>query len=277
MSFLPTLSDSMSQTSHLAAEPLEYHTISLFGLSIHEDTVLVTFIWLVCIAWVCCVFFKNSLSAIPGRLQVAVEMFIGFFDDIAVGLGGKKMRKYLPFILSFFVFISVSNLIGLLPPIVKIHGIIITMPPTRDLNTTLALALVAFFTFQFVGYKEHGLGYLKHYLHPMSDIMPILPKWSYIVTIPMLAVFFIILNIVEEVSRVLSLTMRLMGNILGEHIVIGVMIGLVLITSAMAPLLAVFVDVMPFALQFMGVLTCIVQAFVFTLLTMSYVASAIEH
>ena len=276
MAMLPSLSEAINETSHLAMEPLEYHNAKILGFDVHGDTVLVTFFWLVLVAFILALIFKRTLSYIPGKLQLGVELFVGFFDDIAVGLCGNKMRKYLPFVLTFFIFIAVSNLLGLFPPIIKIHGIVITMPPTRDLNTTLALALVAFFTFQFIGFKEHGLGYLKHYLHPLPELLPIFPKWSYVISIPVASIFFIFLNVLEECARVLSLTMRLMGNILGEHIVVGVMLGLSLIAFSMSPL-GIFVNVMPFALQFMGILACIIQAFVFTLLTMSYISSAIEH
>lgn len=276
MGIIPSLSEAINETAHLAKEPLEYHNLKIFGFEVHGDTVLVTFFWMVLVALVLALIFRKSISYIPGRLQSALELFIGFFDDIATGLCGPKMRKYLPFLLTFFIFIATCNLIGLIPPIFKIKGIAMTTTPTRDLNTTFALAAVAFLSFQFIGYKEHGISYLKHYLHPLPEFLPILPKWSYPLVLPLLSIFFIILNIIEELSRVLSLTMRLMGNILGEHIVASVMLGLVLIAFSMSPL-GILANVMPFLLQFIGCLASVIQAFVFTLLTMSYVASAIEH
>ena len=205
---------------------------------------------------------------------------------MAVGLGGEKMKKYLPWVLSFFFFIVFSNLWGLLPgiPIKEIGGkhILLSMPPTRDLNTTLALAVLSFFSFQVIGYKEGGIKYLLHYLHPLPAILPGFPKVvQYILFVP-LAIFFITLNIIEELARVLSLTMRLMGNILGEHIVAGVMIGLIYISATFATnmltgvVIAAGTDIFAFILQFMGALTGIIQGFVFTLLTMSYIGSAIN-
>ncbi len=273
---MANMDQAMHTTSELASEPLHYQYKEIFGHSVHWDTIVVTLL-LILAAIIFSGFVRRAISYVPGRLQVALEMFIGFFDDIAINLAGERMRKYLPFVLSFFIFIVVSNLMGLIPPLFKVGGIVLTMPPTRDLNTTLALALVSFFTFQYVGYRENGLAYLKHYLHPLPDLMPIFPKWSYIIVLPVLGAFFITLNIIEELSRVLSLTMRLMGNILGEHIVAGVTVGLVLIAFALWPPLALVADMLPLLLQFIAVLTCVVQAFVFTLLSMSYIATAMEH
>ena len=269
----------------MASEPIEYIYSKVANFDVHFDTVFITWL-LIGIAVIFCIAIGNNFSAIPNRIQVCLEAVYGFFEELAIGLGGEKMKKYLPWILSFFFFVTISNLWGLLPgiPIKEINGkeILLSMPPTRDLNTTLALAVLSFFSFQVIGYKEGGIKYLLHYLHPLPSILPGFPKVvQYILFVP-LAIFFIVLNIIEELARVLSLTMRLMGNILGEHIVAGVMIGLIYIAATFATdfltgvLIAAGTDIFAFVLQFMGALTGVIQGFVFTLLTMSYIGSAIN-
>ena len=269
----------------MASEPIEYIYKNFGDFTTHFDTIFITWI-LIALTIILCIAIGNKFSAIPNRIQVCLEAVYEFFEELAIGLGGEKMKKYLPWVLSFFFFIVLSNLWGLLPglPIKEIDGkhILLSMPPTRDLNTTLALAVLAFFSFQVIGYKEGGIKYLLHYLHPLPAILPGFPKIvQYILFVP-LAIFFITLNIIEELARVLSLTMRLMGNILGEHIVAGVMIGLIYISATFATnmltgvVIAAGTDIFAFILQFMGALTGVIQGFVFTLLTMSYIGSAIN-
>lgn len=273
-----TLEHAQLQTSELASEPLKYKILSIAGQPFHADTVIVSFLIVIC-TLILLLFFRKKLQLIPTRIQTMVEMILDFFNDTAVGMGGEKMKKYVPFILSFFVFILISNLLGLIPPMFKYDGLIFTMPPTRDLNTTLALALISFSSFHYCGFREKGLGYFSHYLHPLSEVLPLIPKWAYFI-VPFIALFFIILNCIEECARVFSLTIRLMGNILGEHIVLGVLVGTVFVTCAILQsffILGFCLDVLPCVMQFMALLTSLIQAFIFSVLTASYIATAISE
>ncbi len=265
---------AVEKTSELAAEALHHKQFLLWGYPFHGETVFVS-LGLIIFTLIFALIFHKVLARIPGRLQAAAEGVVDYFANLAQDMGGHRIRKYIPYIMSFFIFIFLSNVLGLLPP-VTIAGMVITLPPTRDLNTTLALAVVAFFSFQFIGYRENGIKYLAHYIHPLPALMSIFSKWTYFL-VPFFALFFIILNIIEELARVLSLTMRLMGNILGEHIVVGVLLGLVLIAVAMWPPIALLVDILPVMLIFIALLTSVIQAFVFTLLLISYISTALEH
>lgn len=289
---MDAMKKAMDLIAELANEPLRYLTPENFSLTalaksdfakgLHMDTLIITWI-IMLVVLIFCVCVSKRFSAAPGKIQVAFEFLYSFFDNLADGLGGKRVKKYLPWVVSFFIFITISNLWGLLPAF-KIEGwhLVLSMPPTRDISTTLALAILSFCSFQIIGYKEGGVKYLLHYFHPLPSILPGFPTPIRWIIAPPLAVFFIILNLVEEIARVVSLTMRLMGNILGEHIVMGIMIGLIYVAYALAPdafvsfLFGLGVNIFPFALLFMGVLTGVVQGFVFTILTLSYIGSAIN-
>lgn len=285
------MAHAMEKISELAKEPLGYLGAE-WAPGVHVETIVVTWIVML-ILIIAAVVISRNFSVIPGKLQAGIEAVYEFFEELADNFGGERVKKYLPLLITFFIFISASNLWGLLPAVsIPLDGfkcsnssesvLILTMPPTRDLNTTLALALLSFLAFQIIGYKEGGIKYFSHYLHPLDSVLAGLPKSAGIICCVPLALFFIFINIIEEVARVASLTMRLMGNILGEHIVTGIMVGLLYVACAFAPnAIAGFfftagTDVFAFALQFMGVLTGIVQGFVFTILTLSYIGSAVE-
>jgi len=168
-------------------------------------------------------------------LEILVETLGGFVDDI-IGHGG---RKYLPVVGTFGVLILMWNLIGLVPGFT---------PPTDKIIVTLSLGLCSFLTYNLVGLRASGIGYLKHFLGPM----------------PALAILFLPIELVSHVARPVSLGIRLFGNIFGDHLVGSVFLGLIpLAVPVPFILLAIFVSFM--------------QAFVFTLLSMIYIAGAVEH
>ena len=121
--------------------------------------------------------------------------------------------------------------------------------PTANINTTLGLALCTFVFTHYLGVKYHGFKYIKHFLGP----------------IPALAPLFFPIEVIGHTARVLSLTLRLFGNIMGEDLVL--MILLFLAGKFLAPL----------PMMFLAVFTSAVQAFIFTLLSMMYFAGSMEH
>ena len=123
------------------------------------------------------------------------------------------------------------------------------MSPTANINTTLSLALCTFAYTHYLGVKYHGAKYIKHFLGP----------------IPALAPLFFPIEIIGHFARVLSLTLRLFGNIMGEDLVLAIL--LFLAGMFLAPL----------PMMFLAVFTSVVQAFVFTLLSMMYFAGSMEH
>ena len=157
-----------------------------------------------------------------------------------VEITGEEGRAFFPYIATVFIYIAVCNLIGLLPGFLS---------PTSNINTTLSLALCTFVYTHYLGIKYHGVKYIKHFLGP----------------IPALAPLFFPIEVIGHFARVLSLTLRLFGNIMGEDLVLAIL--LFLAGTFLAPL----------PMMFLAVFTSVVQAFVFTLLSMMYFAGSMEH
>ena len=170
---------------------------------------------------------------------------------------GRQGRKYVPFFATFFLFILLGNLIGLLPGF---------SPPTSNLNTTLGLAICAFLGYNIIGVREQGGAYFKHFIGPMTGLpaRSILGKLAFLPVLLISATFFFILEAFSHGFRPVSLSLRLFGNMMGDHEVIFAFINLTKV-------------VVPVAFYALGTLVSIIQAFVFTLLTMIYVALAISH
>jgi ATP synthase subunit 6 len=155
---------------------------------------------------------------------------------------GPKGPKYLPLVGTLFVFILLGNLMGLVPGL---------MAPTSNINVTLGCALTTFVYYQFQGFREQGiLGYLRHFAAP-----PGAPIW--------IAPIYLPIEIISQFSRILSLSVRLFGNIFGEELVI-------LILFSIVPF------VVPLPMMFLGIITATLQAFIFVMLTMIYLGGAVE-
>ena len=143
--------------------------------------------------------------------------------------------SYLPFLGTLAVFIAIANVIGVVPVVVT---------PTRDINTPVAMALVVFFSVHYFGMREHGaLGYLKQLATP---------------------VFLLPLEIVGQISRTISLSVRLFGNIISTELIVAVVFVLV-------PVFA------PLPLIGFSMLTGVLQAYIFTSLAIAYIGSGVEH
>lgn len=175
-------------------------------------------------------------------------------SDAIIGIRG---RKYVPFFATFFFFILLSNLLGLVPGFV---------PPTGNLNTTLGLALVSFVGYNVIGGREQGINYLKHFFGPMTSLpgKSIIGKLALVPVLLISVIFFFILEAFSHGFRPVSLSLRLFGNMMGDHQVIEAFISLTKL-------------VIPVAFYLMGTLVSVIQAFVFTLLSMIYVALAVSH
>lgn len=185
--------------------------------------------------------------------ELLVQLVVSQSDAII----GKVGRKYVPFFGTFFFFILLSNLMGLLPGFA---------PPTGNLNTTLGLALCSFIGYNVIGVREQGGAYFKHFIGPMTSLpgTSIVSKLAFLPVMLISVVFFFILELFSHGFRPVSLSLRLFGNMMGDHEVIGAFISLTKL-------------VVPVAFYAMGTLVCVIQAFVFTLLSMIYVALAVSH
>ncbi|HHV35573.1 MAG TPA: F0F1 ATP synthase subunit A, partial [Syntrophomonadaceae bacterium] len=181
----------------------------------------------------------RKLDKVPGRFQCmveyTVEALLNFFSGI---MGREQARRYFPLLATLFLFILISNWSGLLPFAGHVEGF---RPPTSTLSVTAGLAVIAFVATQIAGFREKGLGYLKSFFQPFFIMFP--------------------LNLIEELVRPLSLSLRLFGNIFGEEMVVVVLL-------SMAPYFA------PIPMQLLGILFGFIQALVFTTLTAIYISSA---
>jgi F-type H+-transporting ATPase subunit a len=181
----------------------------------------------------------KGLKAVPSGLQNFMEVIVGGIENMLVDTMGEHGKPFFPLIATLALFILVSNLVGLVPGF---------FPPTANINTTAACAVVVFVATHVVGLKTHGAGYIKHFLGPIIWLAPMM--------------FFI--EVIGHFSRVISLTLRLFGNMNGHELVLIIFFGL-------APFLV------PLPMMLMGVLVSFIQAFVFMLLAMIYIQGSLEH
>ncbi len=181
----------------------------------------------------------RRLRVVPRTFQSLLEMLYEFLYGLPEQVMGPRGRQYAPFISTFFIYILVMNALGLIPAFKS---------ATASLSITLGMALVAFFGVQYFGFKAQGIKYLAHFLGPVW--------WMAWLIGP--------LEVVSELVRPVSLSMRLYGNLFGEEQLV----------SALAHNLTA---VAPVAIVLLQVLTVVLQAFVFTLLVTVYIALATEH
>ena len=175
----------------------------------------------------------------PTGVQNLLETVVGGLENFVVDIMGPEGKHYLSVIGSLFLFILVCNLLGLIPGFDS---------PTANINTTLALALVSFTATHYIGIKRHGFTYIKHFMGPMWALAPLM--------LP--------IELISHFARVMSLTFRLFGNMVAKH-------KLLLVLALLAPYIA------PVPILGLGLLVAFVQALVFTLLTMLYLAGSIEE
>lgn len=180
-----------------------------------------------------------------GRLTISsffeamIEGALGLMEQI---MDPKAAKAFLPLIGTSAFVILFSNLLGLVPGF---------LPPTSNLNTTLAMAMVVFFVTHVYGLKAHGLGYFAHWFGPIR-------KWW---ALPLMLLIFVI-EVVSHLVRPLSLSIRLMGNMFADHKV-------VTIFTVLVPLF------IPVPMMLLGVLVCIVQTAVFCILSTAYIGLAV--
>lgn len=181
-----------------------------------------------------------SDAAVPDdslTLRNIAELLVEGVTGMAEGVLGHKGRHYVHLYGSFFLFILCANLIGLLPGFA---------PPTSNFNVTFALGVLSFVSYNFYGFAEQGVGYLKHFVGPIW--------WLGILMVP--------LELIDNLVRPFSLSLRLFGNMTGDHVVLEIFTDLTKV-------------VIPVVFYMLGAFVSLVQAFVFTLLSMVYVSLAV--
>ncbi len=220
-------------------EPLIFfHTTLLKDVGINMTIVFNT-LFVVAILSVLSFLATRSMQVYPGRLQNVMEVIVDGFHSLLLDTMGHHGKKFFPLIATIGLFILTSNLIGIIPGFES---------PTANINTNAAMALVVFFMTHIVGVMTHGPKYFKQFLGPVWWLIPLM--------LP--------IEIISHLSRPLSLTFRLFGNIAGEDIVL-------LVVLLLVPL------IVPLPIMILMIFTSVVQTLVFMLLAMMYIGGAMEE
>jgi len=183
-----------------------------------------------------------SDAAIPDdslTLRNLAELLVEGVSGMAEGVLGHRGRRYVHLYGSFFLFILCANLIGLVPGFA---------PPTSNFNVTFALGVTSFIAYNVYGFREQGVDYLKHFVGPIW--------WLGILMVP--------LELIDNLVRPFSLALRLFGNLTGDHVVLEIFTNLTKVG-------------IPVVFYALGAFVSLIQAFVFTLLSLVYVSLAVGH
>jgi len=225
--------------------PIDSHS-QFFGLTKHELVPIIMSVGIIIFLGIFSIIATRRLQKVPGRLQALLEIIVEGLEDFVKSQMGRVAGPFIPFIGTLFIYIFFMNMLGQIP---LFHS------PTSNFNTTIALTLIVFFVTHYQGLKNNGVvGYLKH--------MAGKPIWLAPLVFP--------LHVMQELlSRPLSLSMRLFGNILGEDTIIAIFIGF-------SPFLLGFIPIpMHLPMVFLALLGSTIQAMIFSLLASFYIAGAI--
>jgi F-type H+-transporting ATPase subunit a len=218
--------------------------------SLHIDEHILTFFFVTLVFFVIGFTYKSKIANLGVESAVIPDngnSFRNFIEGLAEWLynlavsimGEEQTKRFFPMIGTMFLFVFISNSIGLFPGF---------LPPTSNINTTLALGLFVFIYYNYHGIRVQGfVGHIKHFMGPVWYLSPLI----------------FVIEIISHGVRPLSLALRLRGNMEGDHIV-----------------LSIFSDLVPIAIPIIflciGLFVCFMQAFVFTILTMVYIGLATE-
>lgn len=213
--------------------------IPLFGYNITINLEVIVMTWIVFITLIVLGLFTSwKKNILPRPMQIFGELVVSTLYDLTEdALGEEHAKKYAPMICALFLFLLLSNWLGMIPYLEE---------PTKDLNTPLGLGLMGFVIAHYAGIKSKGFkAYLKEYFQPIFFMMP--------------------LNLIGELAKIVSISFRLFGNIMGGSIIILVISHLVY--SVILP---------PFLYAFFGLFVGTIQAFVFTMLTVVYISVQVK-
>jgi len=182
----------------------------------------------------------RKINMIPTKAQNVFEIIVSGIEEFMVDITGEEGRKFFPLIATVFLYIATCNLLGLIPGF---------YPPTASINTTLSCALTVVIFTHVIGIKFHGVKYIKHFLGPIWWLSPLI----------------LIIELIGHLARILSLSIRLFGNITGHELVLGILFALAGAAFAPLPIMA------------LGIFVALLQAFVFFLLSVIYFAGAMEE
>lgn len=182
----------------------------------------------------------KGVQMIPTKGQNFFEIVISGMEEFMVDTAGEESRWIFPIVGTIFLYIATCNLVGLIPGF---------FPPTANLNTTISCALTVVVFTHYIGVKYHGAKYVKHFMGPIWWMAPLI----------------FVIEIIGHLARILSLSFRLFGNMMGHEIVLTILFLLAGLFLAPLPIMV------------LGIFVAFVQAFVFFLLSIIYFSGAMEH
>lgn len=208
----------------------------LFGITLTVNYLTVFHTWVIMAVLIVLAFIvRGRIKETPTPIQRVTEIYISAMDNLTRETLETTSRAYFPLVATMFIFLLMCNWWGIIPGFEE---------PTKDLNTPLSLGIMGFFLTHTAAIRAKGIvEYLKEYTHPFFIMAP--------------------LNVVGELAKVVSISFRLFGNIMGGAIIISVVSWMV--KSLVLP---------PFLYVFFSIFVGTVQAFVFTMLTITYIAVA---
>lgn len=217
----------------MAHEIGSHHLWVIAGMQFHSDTLIMTWITMAAVIAVV-VGCTRSISVIPSGAQNFIEMLI---EPILAQIDssiGKKGQRVVPVVVTIFLFVLFANMLGIFPAMAS---------PTADINTTLGWALMIIALVHIYGLADKGPKYILHFFQPNP--------------------FFVLLHIMDNLSRPLTMSFRLFGNIISHEI-------LVMVFLMLVPF------VVPTGILFLGVFIGLIQAAIFTILSITYLAEGLE-
>jgi F-type H+-transporting ATPase subunit a len=213
------------------------HVVQLAGFSFNMDTLYMTWLAMAIVIFIAFLA-TRSLHVIPKGWQNVLEIIVTGLQSQISATMGERGKMLAPLLISLFMFVLTSNWLGMIPTLSS---------PTSDLNTTLGLALMIVCMVHVLGLYFKGFSYIKHFFQPFAP--------------------FVIINVIEELSKPITLSFRLFGNILAGEILIIILLKLVPIWMPIPSVVW-----LAFSLFVGGV-----QAFIFTMLSMAYLAGAVKE
>ena len=187
-------------------------------------------------------------SVRPTKFQALLEGYVRFVRGMIVSNVGEKGVKYTPLIASIGLFVFFSNLLGMVPGLEA---------PTSNINTNLALALIVFLYYNYEGFRENGIAYLKHFFGPVKVLAP----------------FFFLVEVISHIARPITLSLRLFANMKAGALLLVSLVGLVIqnpFTMALSPVVLIFI----IAIKFLAIF---IQTYIFMILSVVYLAGAVAH
>jgi F-type H+-transporting ATPase subunit a len=237
---------------HVVWGPAE-QSQDLITFQVNLTSTLITLFIVTVIVIVLLFLLSRGRQLVPGKAQNFMEWVWEQIENFGMSLGGAEAKPYIMVFAGFFLFILLNNWSGLVPPIGKVIWL---RAPTSDVNITIGLALVAFAFFEYQGFKHLGVGGYLSKFFPFKEFRNGIGTG-------IIALFVGLIELMLEFVKPVTLSMRLFGNIYGGEVALGVMTALT-------------VAIIPMALIALELMLNLVQALIFSTLTLMFTLAAIE-